>query len=131
MVAYFVIVIKKSDKTIVAMFWLTGQTLCYMLLKTIVDKASFTFLAKKTSTDINVFKQDAAQMLLSLKSYTSNLELPKKQRELCEVINELVKLGLVQELMMGAPLKRRYRGRRKRWLRAVDAQPQPGKYFPN
>ena len=107
MVAYFVIVIKKSDKTIVAMYWLKVQTSCYMLLNTIVDKASFTFLAKKTSTDINVFKQDAAKMLLSQKSDTSNLELPKKQRELCEVVNELVQLGLVQESMMGAPLKRR------------------------
>ena len=65
MVAYFVVVIKNSDKSIVAMFWLTGQTSCYTLLNTIVEKASFTFLAKKTATDINVFKQDTAQMLLS------------------------------------------------------------------
>ena len=107
MVSYFVVVIKKSDKFIVAMFWLMGQTSCYTLLKTIVEKASLMFLAKKTATDINVLKQDAAQMLLSQKSDTSNLELPKKQRELCEVVNGLVQLGLVQEAMMGAPLKRR------------------------
>ena len=105
MVAYFVVVIKKSDKSIVAMFWLTGQTSCYTLLNIIVEKSSFTFLAKKTATDINVFKQYAAQMLLLQKSDTSNLELPKKQRELCKVVNELEQL--VQEAMMGAPLKRR------------------------
>ena len=107
MVAYFVIVIRKSDKAIVAMFWLTGQTSCYTLLKTIVEKACYTFIARKTATDINVFKQDAAQVLLAQKSDTVNLELPKKQRELCEVVSELVKLGIVQESMMGAPLKRR------------------------
>ena len=100
MVAYFVVVIKKSDKSVVAMFWLTGQTSCYTLLKT-----NFTFLAKKTSTDTSVFKQDAAQVLLAQKSDTSNLELPKKQRELCEVVNELVQKGLIQELMMGGTVK--------------------------
>ena len=105
MVAYFVVVIKKSDKSVVAMFWLTGQTSCYTLLKTIVEKANFTFLAKKTSTDTSVFKQDAAQVLLAQKSDTSNLELPKKQRELCEVVNELVQKGLIQELMMGGTVK--------------------------
>ena len=78
MVAYLVVVIKKADKAIVAMFWLTGQTTCYTLLKTIVEKANFTFLAKKTSTDISVFKQDAAQELFAQKSETSDLELPKK-----------------------------------------------------
>ena len=107
MVAYFVIEIRKSDKAVVAMFWLTGQTSCYTLLKTIVEKANFTFLAKKTSTDISAFKQDAAQVLLAQKSDTSNMELPKKQRELCEVVNELVKKGLIQETLMGAQLKRR------------------------
>ena len=107
MVAYFVVVIRKSDKANVAMFWLTGQTSCYTLLKTIVEKANFTFLAKKTSTDTSVFKQDAAQVLLAQKSDTSNLELPKKQRELCEVVNELVQKGLIQETLMGAQLKRR------------------------
>ena len=35
------------------------------------------------------------------------MELPKKQRELCEVVNELVKKGLIQETLMGAQLKRR------------------------
>ena len=107
MVAYFVVVIRKSDKTVVAMFWLTGQTSCYTLLKTIVEKANFTFLAKKTSTDISTFKQDAAQVLLAQKSDTSNMELPKKQKELCEVVNELVQKGLIQETLMGAQLKRR------------------------
>ena len=68
MVAYFVVVIRKSDKAVVAMFWLTGQTSCYTLLKTIVEKANFTFLAKKTSMDISAFKQDAAQVLLAQKS---------------------------------------------------------------
>jgi len=107
MVAYFVVVIRKSDKAVVAMFWLTGQTSCYTLLKTIVEKANFTFLAKKTSTDISAFKQDAAQVLLAQKSDTSNMELPKKQKELCEVVNELVQKGLIQETLMGAQLKRR------------------------
>jgi hypothetical protein len=107
MVAYFVVVIRKSDKAVVAMFWLTGQTSCYTLLKTIVEKANFTVLAKKMSTDISAFKQDAAQVLLAQKSDTSNMELPKKQRELCEVVNELVKKGLIQETLMGAQLKRR------------------------
>jgi len=107
MVAYFVVVIRKSDKAVVAMFWLTGQTSCYTLLKTIVEKANFTFLAKKTSTDISAFKQDAAQVLLAQKSDTSNMELPKKQKELCEVVNKLVQKGLIQETLMGAQLKRR------------------------
>ncbi len=107
MVAYFVVVIRKSNKAVVAMFWLTGQTSCYTLLKTIVEKANFTFLAKKTSTDISAFKQDAAQVLLAQKSDTSNMELPKKQKELCEVVNKLVQKGLIQETLMGAQLKRR------------------------
>jgi len=107
MVAYFVVVIRKSDKAVVAMFWLTGQTSCYTLLKTIVEKANFTVLAKKMSTDISAFKQDAAQVLLAQKSDTSNMELPKKQKELCEVVNELVQKGLIQETLMGAQLKRR------------------------
>ena len=54
-----------------------------------------------------MYRQDASQILLSQKSNTSNLELSKKQRELCEVVHELVHLGLVQESMMGALLKRR------------------------
>ena len=46
-------------------------------------------------------------MLLAQKSDTSNLELPKKHKEVCEVVHDLVQLGLVQEAMMGAQLKRR------------------------
>lgn len=107
MVAYFLVVIKKSDKAIVAMFWLTGQSTCYTLLKTIVEKANLTCLAKKTAVDVNTFKQNAAQVLLAQRSDMSNLELPKKYKEVCEVVNDLVQLGLGQESMMGAQLKRR------------------------
>ena len=46
-------------------------------------------------------------MLLAQKSDTSNLELPKMHKEVCEVVHDLVQLGLVQEAMMGAQLKRR------------------------
>ena len=60
MVAYFVLGIKKSDKSIAAMFWVIGQTTRYTLLKMIVEKANLTFLAKKTGTDLNIFKQDSA-----------------------------------------------------------------------
>ena len=74
MVAYFVLIIKKSDKSIAAMFWLIGQTTCYTLLKTIVEKSNLTFLTKKTATELNMFKQDVAQMLLAQKSDTKNLE---------------------------------------------------------
>ena len=107
MVAYFVLVIKKSDKSIAAMFWIIGQTTCYTLLKTIVEKSNLIFLAKKTATDLNTFKQDAAQMLMAQKSDTSNLELPKKHKEVCEAVPDLVERGLVQEALMGAQLKRR------------------------
>ena len=115
MVAYFVLVIKKSDKSIAAMFWVIGQTTCYTLLKTIVEKSNLIFLAKsnliflakKTATDVNTFRQDAAQMLMAQKSDTSNLELPNKHKEVCEAVNDLVQQGLVQEALMGAQLKRR------------------------
>jgi len=72
-----------------------------------VEKSNLIFLAKKTATDLNTFKQDAAQTLMAQKSDTSNLELPKKHKEVCEAVHDLVELGLVQEALMGAQLKRR------------------------
>ena len=125
------VVVRKSDKSIAAMFWLTGQTTCYTLLKTIVEKSNLTFLAKKTSTDVNVFKQDAAQVLLTQKSDASNLELPKKQREVSEVVNELIQMGLVQESLMGAQLKRRLAELRGEEEALVESgrRPTPARYF--
>ena len=72
-----------------------------------MEKSNLIFLAKKTATDLNTFKQDAAQTLMAQKSDTSNLELPKKHKEVCEAVHDLVELGLVQEALMGAQLKRR------------------------
>ena len=72
-----------------------------------MEKSNLIFLAKKTATDLNTFKQDAAQMLMAQKSDTSNLELPKKHKEVCEAVHDLVERGLVQEALMGAQLKRR------------------------
>ena len=72
-----------------------------------MEKSNLIFLAKKTATDLNTFKQDAAQTLMAQKSDTSNLELPKKHKEVCEAVPDLVERGLVQEALMGAQLKRR------------------------
>jgi len=130
MVAYFVLIIKKSDKSIAAMFWLIGQTTCYTLLKTIVEKSNLTFLTKKTATELNTFKQDTAQMLLAQKSDTKNLELPKNHKEVCEVVHDLVQLGLVQEAMMGAQLKRRLAELRGEEEALVESgrRPTPARY---
>ena len=130
MVAYFVVIIKKSDKSIAAMFWLIGQTTCYTLLKTIVEKSNLIFLTKKTATELNTFKQDAAQMLLAQKSDTKNLELPKNHKELCEVVHDLIQLGLVQEAMMGAQLKRRLAELRGEEEALVESgrRPTPARY---
>lgn len=49
---------------------------------------------------------ESEQVLLAQRSDMSNLELPKKYKEVCEVVNDLIQLGLVQESMMGAQLKR-------------------------
>ena len=96
-----------------------------------MEKSNLTFLAKKTSTDINVFKQDAAQVLLTQKSDATNLELPKKQREVSEVVNELIQMGLVQESLMGAQLKRRLAELRGEEEALVESgrRPTPARYF--
>ena len=96
-----------------------------------MEKSNLTFLAKKTSTDINVFKQDAAQVLLTQKSDATNLELPKKQREVSEVVNELIQMGLVQESLMGAQLKRRLAELRGEEEALVESgwRPTPARHF--